>query len=48
MYERSAIMFALSGCLLTEKFTKLLMIFEMKIKIMGFWVTLVCSFLCGY
>jgi len=31
---------------------KLLMTFEissvMKIKIMGFWVTLVCSFLCGY
>jgi hypothetical protein len=45
-------MFALSGCLLTGKFMKLLMIFEistlMKIKIMGFWVTLVCSFLCGY
>jgi hypothetical protein len=47
MYERSAKMFALSGCLLAEKFMKLLMIFEistaMKIKVMGFWVTLVCS-----
>jgi len=45
-------MFALSGCLLTGKFMKLLMIYEistaMKIKIMGFWVMLVCTFLCGY
>jgi len=28
MYERSAIMFTLSGCLLTGKFMKILMIFE--------------------
>ena len=43
---------SLNRCLLTGKFMKLLMIFEistsMKIKIIGFWVTLVCSFLFGY
>jgi hypothetical protein len=51
MCERSAVMFA-GECHLTGKFMKLLMIFEvstvMKTKIMGFWVMLVCSFLCDH